>query len=569
MIVLISGWWFKNELTKKIEISRIDIINNSNNCNDLYNQISNLEEKIHETTLNVNNLLIDLKNKIEINADSPLDKIDNLINEIKVDVKEKIKQLNETADKLTKDFEKKDMKNDSLLFQKFFKSPTPANFAEIMALWPYLSDESKIIFFIEKSNKKDLRCLVNLMNELCILALKSPNPYIRYLAAKEYMFGFNISKHLDYKAQSIIQKDSHHLVKYLHLEDKYSSWGPEKEEFKTLLQLDHQARLAIVKSGEINGGNLADLISYFCSEGLPTKKISEMEIYEIIHTYISNDRFIWNYTQCPNNGYGAFCQTEELKKLWKLIPVVSKQISLLLIEKLPSQDGNYFDVIPEEILENMDKSQITQLLYRSDVVLEEFRKKMFHKIYNDSNHIDKYDDFLLAVVSHHFDLKINPICFPIDPILDDKFNDEFLQILQLPKDSVLKILCCLLQSKDCNPVILFASGDYLLHQDFDDDWWKRDFTNIKKKIHDNIEKGSICEDTVRNLRLYTLAKKIMPWGENEPQSTYLIDTTDLRFLLSHIKRGKTWETYQAFYDAWLEKHWRYKDELLPKVSKQN
>ncbi len=61
------------------------------------------------------------------------------------------------------------------------------------------------------------------MNSLCLLSLESANPYIRYLASKNYVFNFDWSKHLDEKARKMIENDSHHLMKNLHLEKNYSS----------------------------------------------------------------------------------------------------------------------------------------------------------------------------------------------------------------------------------------------------------------------------------------------------------------------------------------------------------
>lgn len=451
------------------------------------------------------------------------------------------------------------MINSSLIFHKFFKSPSPANFAEIMAMWPYLGDESKIIFFLEKSDRKDLCILTHLMNELCVLALENKNPYIRYLAAKEYIFNSIWSNHLDVQVRQIIQNDSHHLIKFLPLENKSSLLGPSKEDF--LMLSEHQARLASVKSGEMEGEKFSDLIIHYCSHELLNQKISEKEIYEIVYTYLSSEKFVWRHTHYTNDGWSSYYQSKGLENLWNLAFIVPDVISFLLIRKLPSQDGHRLDIIPDEVLENLSEEKLAVLLYRSDVIQKKFRKKLFVKICEESNDIP--EDLLFAVTSHNFDLNFSPALIP----QDFNFKDEFSQILKLPKDRSLKILACVLKSKNCQPVITLASGDYLLHQHFEDDWWQGDFESKKEKISENIEKGLLDSGFVRDLRLYKLAKEIMPWNKEKPESVYWIDTNDLCFLLSHIKWGKTWETFKAFRDAWYEKYrWdESKDELLPEI----
>ncbi len=444
------------------------------------------------------------------------------------------------------------MTNDSLLFQQFFKSPSPARFAEIMAMWPYLSDETKITFFIEKTNKKDLRVLTHLMNELCLLAAESSNPFIRYLAVKSYEFKCKWSKNLDPMIQAIIDSDSHHLIRYLPLETTPWGWKPCEKDFEELLDFEHQARLAFVKSGEINGENFAEFIKYFCLNGLSNQRISEIEVYEIVDTYLSADRFIWYYTYEPSDVGNMWAQGHGLKNMWRLISTVPEIVAFLLIEKLPAQDGDYHECIPEELFEIMSSLQLEMLLSRPDVYQREFRRKMFFMICNTPYDIS--ESLLAAVTSNNFELE------------DPAFSDEFLQILQLPMPRRIQILTSLLQSESCQPVMSVASGNYLLcHNNhiFDLNWLRRDVAIKKKEIHKKITDGIIGRGCVRDLRLYMLAEKIMPWGSKKPGSQYWIDTDGLRFLFYHIKKG-TWETFEAFRDAW---HTEYredesKDELL-------
>lgn len=440
----------------------------------------------------------------------------------------------------------------SAIFKFFFSSPSPATISKVQAMWPYLNDESKITFFLESTDQKKLSKLTHLMNELCVLALESENPYIRYLAAKKYEFNSTWSRHLDQKVRELITNDSHQLVRHIPHEIESSLLGPKKEDILSLF--DHQARLVRLQSGEMEAERFANLIRHYCLIDLPDQRISEREVYELVHTYLSSDKFIWRHTHDSQDGWGSYYQYKGLKSLWELILDVPEVVSFLLLEMLPSLDSYNHDIIPYDLMEKMPDNFLQVLLSRSDVIHKEFRKKKFFKICNESTELPTF--LLLSLTSNNFQLKFQSLLVP------DETNseDEFLQILRLPYKKSLETIDFIVSYLNCSPVILIASCDYLEFNNMDDDWCLEEAKSKKEEIIEDFLDNQLDEELARDLRLYALAKAIMPWGEKKPESHYLIDTNDLCFLLSHIKWGKTWETFKAFRNAWFKQYGKNKSK---------
>ena len=400
------------------------------------------------------------------------------------------------------------------IFSIFFNSPTPSRFGEITAMWPYLSDESKIIFFLEKEKRPELRVICWLWNNLCLQALESKNPYIRYLAAKAYYFNFHMSKHLDEKVKEIIASDPENLVQNAHLEGKFSIDVPTEEDFEKLKFVNHQAKLSLVKNGQMRPIYFCKLVEFIIKNDNNLNNIKENEIYEIIYEYISSEKFAFYITDRLSNPYD---QDQDIKSLWNLINILPERLADLLITKLPIEKPNEQDFfIINGILEKMTPKQIKILLNRNDLLLKE--------------------------------------------------------LIKLSKTCKIKLLKDLLKCWMCHPVIIIAWCDHvcalnILCEDLQLEIKMKKQQIIKDMKDRRFKKDQIEKDQIRDLRIYALAREIMPWAKDKPESLDLIDSEDMHFLRERIIYGDTWSTYIAFREGWQSYHGENKDadHFLPKL----
>ena len=216
------------------------------------------------------------------------------------------------------------------------------------------------------------------------------------------------------------------------------------------------------------------------------------------------------------------------------------------------------------MLEKLNDKQLKQLLWRSDVYLEKFRKEMFFKLYKEDNNSHS---LLSAVSSHHFDL---------DNELDENLQtiNEFGQILsEYQSEKLTIILSILLEANDLNPVIKLACGDCLETLTRNNvkinDWHHQFlFKKYKENIYRDFKNKTLEKSFILAIKLYNLAKKVVPWDKEKTGSTSYIEARqDLCFLLSSIHAKQTWATYQSFHEAWYADYdHESKNHLLPELT---
>lgn len=399
-------------------------------------------------------------------------------------------------------------------------APTPHGNAKLLAAWDGLTTESHMRVL---SALKIATYPQHLAKRVMEKALESPNAYIRYLAANEIVQGGE-----DDEKAAILEKriaaDKHPLVKYCLAESV--THIPQ-----AFFALPQQARLAQIRRLGIGDGNksMASLITFALENLIEKGEVSEIELEEILTDYICRPLF---KDRCQKDwlhydGFLAYRTEEDLLSLWELVPKVPEKISYVLLQHLPPLP-NYFQDIPESVLDHLTSHQLFTLLERPDIELREFRKQIFNR-QNDSEDLVRS----MAVV-YHFHLTY----------------EEFSDILKKPEKERIPLLLDLASyAMDLRLVFYQVLHDIL--EKNDTDYWecgepaKREFERKVKNLEELKEWEKKSEMT--QLKLYELAKNAVPW--NETESGYL-PKGKLEFLAGLTVPGDTWQTFRNYVEEW-------------------
>ncbi|MBI5196426.1 MAG: hypothetical protein HZA10_08900 [Nitrospirae bacterium] len=409
-------------------------------------------------------------------------------------------------------------------------SPTPSGFAKLIAAWAGLDTETQILLHMIKQLRKSGRHYFD--KTFLTVALKSPNPYVRYLAAKEF------HPYATEEINQLIENDPDPLVRFCKKEDTWDFiLSDEFKDSKAFFEMPQEARLASVRSLRGGGEEIAQIISYAVDHELEKGAVTENELLEILADYVNRSEFKDYYKEdiFRYDGWGEYQQGKDIESLWNLLLKVPESISYILIWHLPPEAG-LFTGIPDSVLKNMTNSQLRELLYRSDVELTKFRKEVFLK--TDT------DDFLnSAAVAYNFNLT----------------NDEFAEILKKPENEKYKILNNLKYAQDLSLCLHDALHDILFNGPrFEDAEWPGRILEQKLKSLKSGENGQ----QLRELRLYRLAKQTVPWKK---EKGYL-PSNELNFLRNAVVEGDTWETFMSFSKAWEQNRSTQKlEEYLPLI----
>jgi hypothetical protein len=427
--------------------------------------------------------------------------------------------------------------------------PTPSGVAKLIAAWDGLSTESQILVL----TKLDESQFSSYWDEkIRIKALGSENPYVRYLAARRFSFldkkqseeiyGKSETEKME-AVKKRIEEDPAPLVRYSTLEQNsvvpffltkdYA--GPDY-----FFSLPQEARLAKVRCLGGWGEKIVNLISHSVDHQLKDGTVSEIELFEILSDYLNNPGFSAHYKsdELSYDGYGEYLKGKDIVALWNLVLKVPERISYVLIQKLPEEAGLQSS-IPEDVINGLNDRQLAELLYRKDIGLEKLRKKIFF----EAN--EERWDVKNAASSYNFNLTYQ----------------EFAQILAKPQKEKLVDLRYLTSANGLSLCLYEAIHDALF---ISEDWEHGEFAirSFGRRLSELQDYERDKE--IRELRLYSLAKRSVPW--NKSKDAYP-PTGELEFLTKSIVEGDTWATFMAFSAAWgMQRDSSNLERYLPRIN---
>jgi len=423
--------------------------------------------------------------------------------------------------------------------------PTPSGIAKLLAAWDGLHPETQILVLNELRHAEFPAYLAK---KIHLKALHSPIAYVRYLAAREFVFNRDDTE--DQRAiQERIEADPDPLVRFSTMESEWNFLDHDLKGPAAFFELPQEARLAKIRQLTGSGETIAALIEYAVNHQLKEGKVSEIELFEILSDYVNKPSFQEHYArdhwEDSYDGYGEFVAGKDIEALWTLVPKLPEEISNVLIEHLPPSAG-LTSGIPENVLRQMSPGQLERLLYRQDVSLEKFRKEFFLRP------AERLEQVRSASIAFHFDFEYT----------------EFAEILSRQEQEKIDLLRDLAtMANDLSLVFYDAIHDVLFATEataFGGPW--EDAARARNSLRQRLGRlqGWQRDKQLRELRLYRLAKRSVPWKKGE---TGYPPSAELEFLSKQVVENDTWATFMAFSRAWAEGGPRTKEleKHLPRI----
>ncbi len=422
--------------------------------------------------------------------------------------------------------------------------PTPSGTEKLIAAWDGLGVEAQIQIL---TALEEIHFPAYLAQKVRRKALDSSNVYVRYLAARKFHFGRDDNEE-EKALKDRIEMDSDPLVKYCLLESEWNFLDKDIKNPESFFSLPHEARLAKVRQLSGSGEAIASLIAYAVDNYLEQGRVSEIELYEILADYLNKPSFHEHYGEdrwrSRYDGYGEYMAGKDVEALWALVAKVPEHISHVLIEHLPEQVG-LSSGIPQNILNQLTPGQLATLLYRRDIVLKEFRWRIFKQT------AERLDMVRSAAISSNFDLSY----------------DDFSEILSKPdKEKIDTLRDLSVMAGDLSLVFYEAIHDIL--SDVDDSlsgaWEDAGMAEMVLERKAKSLTGWQRKKQLGELRLYRLAKQAVPWKTTEEGYP---PTDKLEFLAELSVKGDTWATFKNFTNEWAKRSWRITrlEKSLPRI----
>jgi len=408
--------------------------------------------------------------------------------------------------------------------------PTPSGAAKSIAAWDGLSVEAQIQIL---TALEEAHFPAYLAQKVRRKALDSSNVYVRYLAARKFHFSRNDNEE-ERALKDRIEMDSDPLVKYCLLESEWNFLDEDIKNPESFFSLPQEARLAKIRQLSGSGEAIASLITYAVDNYLEQGQVSEIELYEILADYLNKPSFREHYGEdrwrSRYDGFGEYMAGKDVEALWALVVKVPEGISHVLIEHLPEQAG-LSSGIPQNILEQLMPGQLETLLYRRDIVLEEYRRKIFKQP------AERLDRLRSAAISCNFDLSY----------------DDFSEILRKPDREKIDTLRDLaVMAGDLSLVFYEAIHDILSNVDdsLSGAWEDAGMAEMAFERKAKSLTGWQRKKQLRELRLYRLTKQAVPWKTTEEGYP---PTDKLEFLAELPVKGDTWATFKNFANEWAKR----------------
>jgi len=266
---------------------------------------------------------------------------------------------------------------------------TPLAVERLREAWPGLamSDRAYLIFVLleERRGGPHALQLKHHKDSVIDLALADESSYIRYLAARHVRTPEKHAEAYEVERFERIRKDPVALVRYAQ-EEQVNHGLMSLFGTRDLAQFWRQpqaARLTSVSNERVS--DIAELFRFATKELLPVGSVTVYEMADVLLQYIGPrfaNEFAGKVTDASHSYDGSLMYglAQDSQTLWELIPDVPKELSYLLLDRLPEPP---YSAIPNEVVESLDAHQLECLLSRNDIKAGELRRKTYTESKNE------------------------------------------------------------------------------------------------------------------------------------------------------------------------------------------
>ena len=403
---------------------------------------------------------------------------------------------------------------------------TPSSRTKLLAAWDGLTGETQIKI-LHALAPQSIYSFYSLPREMAFKALESGNEYVRYLGARGYYSHAETDGDNDFV--ELIVADQSPLVRSV--QDEYHSDLGQLDEYFRLPKVRQLAKLRGPHPPP--GDNFAIMIQW----AIENRRSDEDNLRDLVREYVRNpkitDALTWKPP--PTDFSSASRQWKEFEALWKLVPQCPEEVASCLVIHLPAKTSSREEV-PPEVLGQLKGELLALFLSREDVEYEAFREEVFYSTDEGYDELDR-----MAACDVHFGLGSHKF----DSLL--KTRPELLKLLTHAPNLHLVYLECM---KDH-----YRSIEDDVHADAAEESFDSRIERYKQDISD-------YESS--ELRVYRLAKKVVPWnGVRKDLGTL---PRALAFLEQKAVAGDTWATYMAFEDQLMgSSRWKEIERHLPTI----
>ena len=446
---------------------------------------------------------------------------------------------------------------------------TPLAVERIKQAWSGLSisDRAYLLAILLAGTSKEPKALrwKHHRKFLIDLGLADDNAYIRYLAAKHVSAPSKADdadetpSYLEDKARfAKVQSDPVPLVRSAKDEEGWKVLNQELEDAESFWKRSHTERLVLVNGVKEEGEKIAKLLRYATKDLLPIKAITIDEILDVLLQYLGGETIqervahSEDYARRFYDGYAEYSVGKSVKALWEVIPDIPKALSYVLIECLPEEAG-FESSIPPQIIESLDEHQLECLLYRSDVTLQELRRKLFKESTNESLR-------WAAVSSPRFEL------------LDSDISELVYDLGEQAESSKKKVDELAMLASNCSGATLVqmeAICDLIndapsaFHSGFSGKWDKVRYGRMLQTRRAKLLSPGTLQREVLVMRLYALAKDLTPIKPDDTPGELP------EKLMQHqglVVQHNPWQTYLNLRKVVHLDRWKQTVGYLPSVS---
>jgi hypothetical protein len=438
---------------------------------------------------------------------------------------------------------------------------TPLAVERLREAWPGLamSDRAYLVSVLladERNGPRAMR-LKRHRNAVIDLALADENGYIRYLAAKHVPTPDKQADASVVDRFERVRADPVTLVRYAQEEQEdhglMSLLG--NRDFARFWQKPQIARLALVSDESV--GYVADLLRFATKELLPVGSVTLSEMADVLLQYLGRkfaEEFAGDVESArfSYDGFFMYGLGHDAKTLWELIPDIPKELSYLLLDRLPEPP---YSSISTEVVESLDERQLEHLLLRNDIKTTELRRKIYAESRNESLRT-------AAVSSQTFELldsDVSRLVFDLSESEESgrkKFN-ELLMLAGYCRGASL------VQMKTICDLILDSPSNFRGRHDESHELDRGE--QLQTERAKRLSSTSIeCE--VLEMRLFEFARRLSPMKASaEPEAL----PEKLKMHRHLVIPSNPWETYLNLRKAISLEQWKRNTDDLPSVSIQN
>lgn len=397
----------------------------------------------------------------------------------------------------------------------------PSSYEKLNLVFHELSIENQILILKYKKNTEEEghKEIAFLLEEFYLNAIKSKNPYIRYLVTENYSSWHGDSE-TSKKINNIIENDKNNLVKYSLLEKDWIWPSADYEkyyEINNFLKLSQPERLACVRKVTKSPEHIGTLFENL-AKSVEKDKISEIEVAEILLEFSKNKELSADLLANPLN-FG-------MKNIWGTVNSFKDNLSSLLVANLPIS----LTCPQEELVLNMSLSDIRELTGRKDYEATETRQKLFLKsLEKFQKNKDKDAEFDRFNYSYIYNFSLNEEIIEGLINLDKKGEAILRELDRFSENLTLAELMIVEEIKRNNEFEYSSYGAFKrgIYLDNKIAKFKKDKSNTRELYDVEVE--------VLRARIYQLSHSLVK-GK-------ITDDPQLKTYRKHIKENNVFKTY--------------------------